>query len=101
MRPLPPLVLLAACAAALAGTAWAAGPWSRVAPLPHPRSAHAVVVARGGIYVLGGPSTAAVDRPDGRRWKRETTNPGVILNAPAAVALGGSGVRRRRLPRRD
>jgi N-acetylneuraminic acid mutarotase len=65
------------------------GHWSHAAPLPHPRSAHAVVVEKSSIYVLGGPSTSAVDRFDGKRWRRETTLPGGKLNAPAAVSLGG------------
>jgi N-acetylneuraminic acid mutarotase len=79
-------LLVATVAVAPAG---AAGPdWSRVKSMPHPRSAHAVVVAGGSIYVLGGPSTAVVDRFDGTRWHRETTLPGGILNAPTAVALG-------------
>ena len=65
------------------------GSWSRAPQLPHPRSAHAVVVEHNSIYVLGGPSTAVVDRFDGKRWRRETTLPGGKLNAPAAVALGG------------
>ena len=63
--------------------------WTHVAPLPHPRSAHAVVVERDSIYVLGGPSTAAVDRFDGKHWRRETTLPGGKVNAPAAVSLAG------------
>jgi N-acetylneuraminic acid mutarotase len=79
-------LLVAAIAVAPAGAAGAS--WTRVKSMPHPRSAHAVVVARGSIYVLGGPSTAAVDRFDGTRWRRETTLPGGIVNAPAAVALG-------------
>ena len=67
----------------------AVGSWSKAPQLPHPRSAHAVVVERNSIYVLGGPSTAVVDRFDGKRWRRETTLPGGKLNAPAAVALNG------------
>lgn len=67
----------------------AVGPWTRAAPLPHPRSAHAVVVEKNSIYVLGGPSTTAVDRFDGKRWRRETTLPGGKVNAPAAVSLAG------------
>jgi N-acetylneuraminic acid mutarotase len=80
-------LLVAAIAVAPAGAGIAAT-WARAKPMPHQRSAHAVVVARGSIYVLGGPSTAAVDRFDGTRWRRETTLPGGIVNAPAAVALG-------------
>jgi hypothetical protein len=79
-------LLVAAVAVAPAGATEAS--WTRVKSMPHPRSAHAVVVARGSIYVLGGPSTAAVDRFDGTLWRRETTLPGGIVNAPAAVALG-------------
>jgi len=73
----------------LAAVAPAAGRWTKVAPLPHPRSAHSVVVAGSFIYVLGGPSTAVVDRFDGKRWHRETTLPGGKVNAPAAVSLDG------------
>jgi N-acetylneuraminic acid mutarotase len=75
----------------MAAGAIAAAPvrWSQVKPLPHPRSAHAVVVENNSIYVVGGPSTAAVDRFAGKRWRRETTLPGGKLNAPAAVALDG------------
>jgi N-acetylneuraminic acid mutarotase len=62
--------------------------WKPVAPMPHRRSAHAVVVGRGSIYVLGGPSSAVVDRFDGRRWHRETRLPGGIVNAPAAAVVG-------------
>jgi N-acetylneuraminic acid mutarotase len=83
------LSIAAAVALVLAATAVAAGRWTKVAVLPHPRAAHAVVVERGSIYVLGGPSTAVVDRFDGRRWHRETKLPGGKVNAPAAVALDG------------
>ena len=79
-------MLVAAVAVSPAGAAGAG--WARVKSMPHPRSAPAVVVARGSIYAVGGPSTAAVDRFDGTRWRRETTLPGGIVNAPAAVALG-------------
>ena len=65
------------------------GSWSKAPQLPHPRAAHAVVVEHNSIYALGGPSTAVVDRFDGKHWRRETTLPGGKLNAPAAVALGG------------
>jgi N-acetylneuraminic acid mutarotase len=67
----------------------ASGSWTRVAPLPHPRAAHAVAVEDDSIYVLGGPSTAIVDRFDGKRWRSETALPGGRLNAPAAVSLAG------------
>ena len=80
-------------AAALLGglaavAAHAAGSWTPAPPMPNARSAHAVVIASGSIYVLGGPGTSAVDRFDGRRWRRETTLPGGMLNAPAAAAIG-------------
>ena len=65
----------------------AVGAWSKAPKLPHPRSAHAVVVEHGSIYVLGGPSTAVVDRFDGKKWHRETILPGGKVNAPAAVSL--------------
>ncbi len=65
----------------------AVGAWSKAPKLPHPRSAHAVVVEHGSIYVLGGPSTAVVDRFDGKKWRRETILPGGKVNAPAAVSL--------------
>lgn len=65
------------------------GAWSKAPKLPHPRSAHAVVVEHGSIYVLGGASTAVVDRFDGKKWRRETTLPGGRVNAPAAVSLAG------------
>jgi N-acetylneuraminic acid mutarotase len=81
---------LAAAASAIAFATGAAGTWTRVAPLPHPRSAHAVVANNTGVYVLGGPATAAVDRFDGARWTRETTLPGGIVNAPAAALVGDS-----------
>src|SRR4051812_8583677 len=77
-------------AVALASSAAVASSWTHVAPMPHVRSAHAVVAAAGAIYVLGGPSTAAVDRFDGRRWRRETTLRGGIVNAPAAAAVDGT-----------
>ena len=64
--------------------------WSRIAPLPHPRSAHAAVAAGGSIYVVGGPSTAAVDRFDGSGWQLETNLPGGIVNAPAAAVVGNT-----------
>jgi N-acetylneuraminic acid mutarotase len=82
------LLILLAAAIAVAPAGAAGASWARVKSMPHPRSAHAVVVARGSIYVLGGPGTASVDRFDGTRWRRETTLPGGIVNAPAAVALG-------------
>jgi N-acetylneuraminic acid mutarotase len=84
------LLILVVLALVLASAALALGRWTRAVPMPHPRSAHAVVVARGSIYALGGPGTAVVDRFDGRRWRRETTLPGGVVNAPAAVALGAS-----------
>jgi N-acetylneuraminic acid mutarotase len=83
------LVAIGICAAAFVAAAGAAGKWSRVAPLPHPRSAHAVAVEHDSIYVLGGLSTDVVDRFDGKRWRRETTLPGGKVNAPAAVSLAG------------
>lgn len=73
----------------LAATGSAAGRWKAMPELPHPRAAHAVVVSGGSIHVLGGPSTAVVDRFDGTRWHKETTMPGGVVNAPAAVALAG------------
>ena len=81
--------LLAFALAFAAAAAGATGSWKRVAPMPHVRSAHAAVAAAGSIYVLGGPATAAVDRFDGKRWRRETTLPGGVVNAPAAVAVNG------------
>ena len=69
------LLVVAVCVLAVVQAALAAGRWSRVAPLPHPRSAHAVVATGGSIYVLGGPGTAAVDRFDGTRWTRAATLP--------------------------
>lgn len=75
--------------AALGAVVAAPARWTHVKRLPHPRSAHAVVVENDSIYVLGGPSTAAVDRFDGKHWRRETTLPGGKLNAPAAVAIAG------------
>jgi len=83
------LSLLALCLLLAAPVAFAAGRWTRVQPLPHPRSAHAVVASGGSIYVLGGPRTAVVDRFDGTRWSRATTVPGGVVNAPAAVAIAG------------
>jgi N-acetylneuraminic acid mutarotase len=80
-------IVLLACTL-VAAPASAAPRWTKVAKLPHPRSAHAVVVAGRSIYVLGGPSTAIVDRFDGKQWRRETTLPGGVVNAPAAVAIG-------------
>jgi N-acetylneuraminic acid mutarotase len=48
------------------------------------------VAAAGGVYVLGGPGSAAVDRFDGRTWRTIARGiPGGALNAPAAVARGG------------
>src|SRR6187551_2664019 len=77
-------------AIALALSTAAAPSWTHVTPMPHVRSAHAVVATAGGIYVLGGPSTAVVERFDGRRWRRETTLPGGIVNAPAAAVADGT-----------
>jgi hypothetical protein len=54
------LVVVAALASSLAG-----GTWTAARSLPTPRSAHAVTVADGAIYVLGGPGTSNVDRFDG------------------------------------
>jgi len=76
------------CTLAFAAAAAATGSWTRVAPMPHARSAHAVAATAGAVYVLGGPGTAAVDRFDGTRWRRETTLPGGIVNAPAAAVVG-------------
>jgi N-acetylneuraminic acid mutarotase/DNA-binding transcriptional ArsR family regulator len=73
----------------MAATASAASRWKSMPALPHPRAAHAVVVSGSSIYVLGGPSTAVVDRFDGRHWHKETTLPEGRINAPAAVALDG------------
>ena len=73
----------------LAATGSAAGRWKAMPELPHPRAAHAVVVSGRSIYVLGGPSTAIVDRFDGKLWHKETTMPGGRVNAPAAVAVDG------------
>jgi N-acetylneuraminic acid mutarotase len=82
--------LALAVGVALAAPAAAAlSRWTRVPSMPRARSAHAVVVAGGSIYVLGGPSSAAVDRFDGKRWSRASTLPGGIVNAAAAVELGG------------
>lgn len=66
----------------------AAASWLPAPPLPSPRSAHAVVATAGAVFVLGGPTTRAVDRYDGRHWQHETTLPGGVLNAPSAVAVG-------------
>jgi N-acetylneuraminic acid mutarotase len=84
------LLLVTVCVLCVVPAAGAVGRWTRVAPMPHSRSAHAVVVAGNAIYVLGGPGSAAVDRFDGRGWSRATTLPVGIVNAPAAVALGTS-----------
>ena len=78
------LVAVAAVAASIAGGTWTAAP-----SLPSPRSAHAVTVAGGAIYVLGGPGTRNVDRFDGHVWRTVSTLPGATLNAPAAVTLAG------------
>ena len=80
----PKLFPLAAVATSLAGGAWTAAP-----SLPTPRSAHAVTVAGGAIYILGGPGNRNVDRFDGRAWRTVTQLPGPALNASAAVTLGG------------
>ncbi len=70
-----------------------AGTWTRVADMQTARSAHAVVSAPQGIYVLAGtgPDGApvnSVERFDGKTWSPETTLPGEGLNAPAAAAIG-------------
>ncbi len=62
--------------------------WGTAPSLPTPRSAHAVVVAAGALYVLGGPGTTRVDRFDGRRWTLASHLPGGIVNAPVAAAVG-------------
>src|SRR5437764_9576237 len=67
---------------------FAAAAWTKAPLLPSPRSAHGVVVAAGAIHVLGGPGNRSVDRFDGRRWGRESTLPGLALNAPAVAAIG-------------
>lgn len=65
-------------------------PFATAPPLPTPRAAHAVVAARGALWVLGGSGgQTEVDRFDGRRWTVATRLPAGGLNAPAAVALGG------------
>ena len=84
------LLLVTLCVLAVVPAAGAVGRWTRAAPMPHSRSAHAVVVAGNAIYVLGGPGSAVVDRFDGRRWARATTLPGGFANAPAAVALAAN-----------
>ena len=78
------LVAVAAVATSLAGGTWVAAP-----SLPSPRSAHAVTVANGAIYVLGGPASRNVDRFDGHAWRTVSKLPGGALNAPAAVTLAG------------
>jgi N-acetylneuraminic acid mutarotase len=85
MAEMRALVLFTLLAGLIAGDAR----WTHVAPLPRPRSAHAVVVENNSIYVLGGPGTAVVDRFDGKRWRRESSLPGGRVNAPAAVSLAG------------
>jgi N-acetylneuraminic acid mutarotase len=79
-----------AIGAAGVGAAGDSGTWAKASSLPAPRSAHAVVVAAGAIDVLGGPGSARIDRFDGRRWKREGSLPGGVVNAPAAAAIGRS-----------
>ena len=80
----------------LLGWSTAVGAWSKAPQLPHPRSAHAVVVEHNSIYVLGGPSTAVVDRFDGKHWRRETTLPGGKLNAPGGGRARREDLRHRR-----
>jgi N-acetylneuraminic acid mutarotase len=75
-------------AAAAVATSVAGGTWSVAPSLPSPRSAHAVTVANGAIYVLGGPANRNVDRFDGHAWRTVSKLPGGALNAPAAVTLG-------------
>ena len=73
-----------------AGAATNPGTWTEAPALPTPCSAHAVVVAAGAIHALGGPGSTRIDRFDGRRWRRDGAQPGGVLNAPAAVAIGRS-----------
>ncbi len=82
--------VVALAAPAMGVAAGGSGSWGKAPSLPTPRSAHAVVVAGGAIHVLGGPGSTRVDRFDGKRWAREATLPGGVLNAPAAVAIGQS-----------
>jgi len=73
---------------ATVGALAVAATWGTAPRLPVPRSAHAVVVAGGKIYVLGGPGSNRVDAFDGHAWKIATRLPGGIVNAPVAAAVG-------------
>lgn len=94
---MPRRALLPACGLALHLTACATAPapaWDSLAPMLHPRAAHAVVATDDAIYALagtgpGGVPVLAVERFDGQRWTVETELPGRGLNAPAAVVLDG------------
>lgn len=73
---------------AVVGAVAVVGTWGTAPKLPGPRSAHAVLVAAGKIYVLGGPGSNRVDAFDGHAWKSATRLPEGIVNAPVAVAIG-------------
>jgi N-acetylneuraminic acid mutarotase len=62
-------------ALATALAAEAGGTWATAPSLPTPRSAYAVAVAAGAVYVLGGPGNRNVDRFDGKRWVTVTKLP--------------------------
>src|SRR6185295_13985259 len=71
------------------------GQWRREPDMLTPRAAHAVAVANGAIYALGGTGQNGtpvldVERFDGTRWNRDSGMPGEGVNAPAAAAIGDS-----------
>ncbi len=71
------------------------GSWRREADLLTPRAAHAVVATADAVYAVAGTGQDGkpvldVERFDGKTWTRDSVLPSEGVNAPAAVAVGGS-----------
>src|SRR3954447_3140146 len=75
----------------VAMTAIVLGSWHTAPSLRSARAAHAVVVADGAMYALGGTggggAPTGVEGSDARAWKVVTHLPHGGINAPAAVTL--------------
>ena len=94
LRALAAAAVIGAVVAAPVGSSTAVGTWTREPPLRQARAAHAVVVAGGSIWALGGTGprgapVLGVERFDGQQWRVETQLPVAGgLNATAAATLG-------------